>query len=93
VLEVNARERKAERDRLRNEGRRSPAVKRLYEVVGNRSVNGRWKGERLELELTEAQERHLIGSGHVRRVEEPEPELKTEKRAVKAPVKKGPSNG
>lgn len=72
---------------------REAPVLRAYKVVGERSVNGKFKGEFLELELTAGQEQCLIEAGHLERVEAPEPEPKIEDRALKAPVKKGASNG
>ena len=74
--------------RRRRTARRGHVVKGTYAVIASRIVNAKVKGERLELEMTEGAERSLIQAGHIKRVE-PESEVKTEKRAMKAPMKKG----
>ncbi len=72
--------------------------KRKYVVVGNRKVEGKSKGETVELDLTRDQAFHLIGAGHIEPyvavVEAPEPaEVKTPKDVVgqPAPAPAGPS--
>lgn len=49
--------------------RREEPQTREYVVIGPRVVGGAKKGERVTLSLFAAQERALIESGHVRRVE------------------------
>lgn len=51
--------------------RREEPTDRLYEVIGEKQVGGKSKGETVLLSLTDAQEQVLIETGHVKPVKEP----------------------
>lgn len=58
-------------DALRKRNRDGGLAKRVFTVVGNRTVHGKNKGETLEIELTRAQADALIVAGHLKEITPP----------------------